>query len=423
MRTPALPCRARTQRPADAGTAGNGVHGNGDTAVILLSIGGLMLAGLATDALGRRTPLPRVTLLLLFGMLLGGGGLDLIPAGVAEAFPLVADMALLMIGFLLGERLTATGLAGHGRRILLLVLGESLGAAVAVFLLLLACGLDTAVALVLAAIAAASAPTATYDVVQEARAQGPFTNTLLQIVALDDVVGLVLFSVALAVALAVGGDTSAANPLQLVARDLGGAVLIGAVLGVPGAYLSGRIDAGQPSLVEALALVMLCGGLARWFDVSFLIAAVSMGAVVANLARHHERPFHAIENIEWPFMILFFSLAGMSVDWPDASGALLLVAAYVLARAAGRVGGCRLGAIAAGSSPAIRRYMGFALLPQAGVAIGMALMAASRLPETGALVLVIVVTTTVIFELVGPVFTRIALARAGESGAAGNEPP
>ena len=387
------------------------------TGSILLGIGAMLLVGLATDALGRRTPLPRVTLMLLFGMVIGQTGLDLLPVALTRNFDLIADMALLMIGFLLGERLTRAELARAGRQVALLVLGESLGKAIFVLAALVAMGTPIALALPLAGIATASAPAATLDVIMEEGARGRFTDTIVEIVALDDVIGLLVFSLGLAAAMALEGHANGATPLLIAARDIGGAILVGVAVGVPGAYLSGRISAGEPLLVEALGMVFVCGGLALLFEVSFLFAAMSMGATVANLARHHEQPFHAIEGVEWPFMILFFTLAGATLEIHSLETIGVIGAVYLVARTAGLLGGCWAGAVLAGGGRTLRRYTGMALLPQAGVAMGMALVAANALPEHGQTLLSIVIATTIVFEIFGPVFTRRALRLAGESRA------
>ena len=122
-----------------------------------------------------------------------------------------------------------------------------------------------------------------------------------------------LFSLTLAVIEATTGTGSGGNELWVGIREIGGALLLGVGIGIPTAYLTGRLDPGGPTLAEALGVVFLCGGLALWPHVSFLLAAMALGATVASLARHHRRPFHAIEGIEWPFMILFFLLAGASI--------------------------------------------------------------------------------------------------------------
>jgi Kef-type K+ transport system membrane component KefB len=380
---------------------------------LLISLGVIFLAGLLFDAVGRRTRLPRVTLLLLFGFSVGPGGLDLLPDITAAWFPAVADMALIMIGFLLGGKLTRATLRDHGRQVVRVSI-----AVVAVTLLivgvgLVAIGVPLPVAVLLAAIATATAPAATLDVVHGSGRDTPFSRTLLAIVAVDDVWGLVAFSVALAFGLVLQGDGASAV-LVHAAWELGGALVLGLALGAPMATLTGRIEPGEPSLYEALGLVLLCGGLALWLGVSFLLASITLGAVVANLARHHTRPFHAIEGIEWPFMVLFFVLAGASLELRALADAGAWLAAYVGLRVIGRLAGAWLGGWLPPADAALRRWMGIALLPQAGVALGMALVAAQRFPEFGEVILPLVVAATAIFELVGPLGTRLALERSGQ---------
>jgi Kef-type K+ transport system membrane component KefB len=233
-------------------------------------------------------------------------------------------------------------------------------------------------------------------------------------VAVDDAWGLIVFALAFATVESVSGGDGATTTLARAGWELGGAVLVGTALGLPMALLSGRVRPGEPTLVEALGMVFLCGGIAIWLDASFLLAAMTMGAVVANLARHHTRPFHAIEHIEWPFLIVFFVGSGAAADLGALFDAGALVAAYVLLRAAGRIAGAAL----AGHDAVSRRWMGVALMPQAGVALGMALVAAQRLPDLGPSLLGVVIAGTVLFEIVGPVCTRLALAGAGELPAA-----
>jgi Kef-type K+ transport system membrane component KefB len=200
--------------------------------------------------------------------------------------------------------------------------------------------------------------------------------------------------------------------LLVAGRDIGGAIMLGALLGLPAAYLTGRIKEGQPILSEALGLVMLCGGLAIWLGVSHLIAAMVMGAVIANLATHHEYAFHEIENLESPLMVVFFVLAGASLDITALTELGLLGTVYILCRIAGKTLGARVGGQISAVDPRTKRWMGLALLPQAGVAIGMALVASNQFPEYKQVLLTIVISSTIFFEIIGPVFTRLALKRA-----------
>jgi Kef-type K+ transport system membrane component KefB len=381
----------------------------------LITLGALLLASLVLETLGRRTRLPRVTLLLLLGLLSGPVGLDLLPDDSGAWYSLVAHIALVMVGFLLGGHFTRASLREHGRVIVWISSAEVLVTAGIVLAGLWMIGIPAVIALLLAGIATATAPAAITDLVRETRARGPFTRTLLGIVAIDDAWGLVLFSLLLAGASTLVG-IDGFDVVLLAARDLGGAILLGIALGVPTAYLTGRMRPGEPTLAEVLGAVLVCAGLAVWLEVSFLLASMATGCVVANLARHHRRPFHAIENIERPFLILFFVLAGASLR-PEALPEIgLLGAAYIVLRVLGRLVGGWVGAAAAGAGAPMRRWMGLALMPQAGVALGMALVTAERFPEEAALILPVVIGATILFELAGPVLARVALDRAGEIG-------
>jgi Kef-type K+ transport system membrane component KefB len=172
------------------------------------------------------------------------------------------------------------------------------------------------------------------------------------------------------------------------------------------AYLSGRIRPGEPTLAEALGMVALCAGMAIWLDLSPILASMIMGSTVATFASHHERTFNEIDGIEWPFMILFFLLAGASlhVDELFAVGWIGLV--YILARTAGTYCGAGIAGRFVGAEKVIQRWMGVCLLPQAGVAIGMALLASQRFPELKDTILPIVIGSTVVFEITGPALTR-----------------
>lgn len=387
-----------------------------DLAVTLITLGSLLLIGFVADGLGKRTRLPRVTILLAMGVLVGPHALDLLPQLAENWFSTITHMALVMVGFLLGGKVTGPLLAERGKQILFISLSVVLLTALVEWLGLLAAGFPMAVALVLAGVAPATDPAATVDVVHESGAEGPFVRTLLGIVAIDDAWGLVLFSVVLA-AIDTANGGGIAEAMLHGGRELLGAVLLGLVLGAPMSYLTGRVKPGEPTLVEALGLVILCGGLAIWLEVSPLLAAMTMGVVVANLAHHHERPFHEIENIEWPFMVFFFVLSGAALRVDTLPDVGILAAAYVVLRIGGRILGAWAGARVCGAEPRVQRWMGLALMPQAGIALGMALVAAQRFPELAETVLPVVIVSTVFFELAGPVCTRYTLGRAGETPA------
>lgn len=378
------------------------------SALLLTALGAIFLLGLATDLLGKRTFLPRVTLLLIFGALIGPGVLDFIPQAITSRFELITEITLLMIGFLLGGKLTFASIREMGAVLVWISLLAALGAALAVFLGMAAVGLPLGVAVLLGCISAATDPVATVDVVVESDSDSRFAKLLVSIVAIDDAWALIIFSLGLAFVTAVNGGTEV-SPLPGAMIEIVCSLLLGVVIGLPGAYLTGRVRDGQPMLTEALGLVLVCGGLAIWLDLSFLLASMAMGMTVTNLARHHNYPFHAIEGIEWPFMVIFFILAGATLEFNAVWQIGLVGLIYVVCRVCGKTIGAYLGGFFSGADSESQRWMGLALLPQAGAAMGMALVAANQFPEYRNILLAVVISTTVLFEIVGPICTRVAL--------------
>ncbi|MDF0603778.1 cation:proton antiporter [Psychromarinibacter sp. C21-152] len=379
-----------------------------DLAFLLISFGVLFLAGLAADQIGGLTRLPRVTMLLLIGIAAGDAGLSLIPDDVTAWFDSLSIVALTMVAFLLGGSLTRRNLTQHGRAILAISLAISVLTVLIVSVGLTLAGLPAGLAMILGAIATATAPAAITDVIHQSGADNGFTDTLKGVVAIDDAWGLIAFSVMLVLA---GQTDGWAGVAEGALRDLGGAVLLGVAVGVPAAFLTGRLKPGEPMQAEAIGIVFLAAGLALWLEVSFLVTGMTAGAVIANLARHHERAFHEIEHIQWPFMILFFLLAGASLEVE----ALLLLGwagvLYLVLRIVARFLGGWFGARAGGVPRTEAALYGPALLPQAGVAVGMALVAGEELPHWASVVMAFTISSTVVFELIGPPATLAAIRR------------
>jgi Kef-type K+ transport system membrane component KefB len=379
--------------------------------IVLITLGALFLLGLAADVVGRRTRLPRVTLLLGCGLAVGHSGLDLLPAEAQSWYEFLTITALTMVAFLLGGSLSLETLSRHGRAILAVSLAVTVATLIVVGFGLWALGFGLPLALALAAIAPATDPAATQDVIRQSGAEGEFVDTIKGVVAVDDAWGLLAFSFVM-VAVGMLDGAGRLDHLAHAAWEIGGALALGVGIGLPAAAATGRLQPGEPQQSEALGVVFLSAGLSIWLDVSFLLAGMTAGAVVVNRARHHVRPFHEIENIEWPFMILFFIMAGASLEVERLSEIGALGAAYVALRILARVIGGWIGGVVGRAPAAQRPWFGPALLPQAGVAVGMALVAADYFPEMGETVLSLTIGTTVIFELIGPAATLFAIRRA-----------
>ena len=241
-----------------------------------MSLGAIFFLGLSTDLLGKKTFLPRVTLLLIFGAIIGPALFDLIPDVIFQRFEIITQITLLMIGFLLGGKLTMKSIWEMGSQLLWISLLAAIGAAILVFTGLLVIGLPLGLAVLLGCIAAATDPVATMDVVTESESNSPFAKLLVSIVAVDDAWALIIFSLGLTFVATVNGGTEI-SPFLAGLREIAGSLLLGVAIGLPGAYLTGRVRNGQPMLTEALGLVFVCGGLAIWLNVSFLLASMGNG--------------------------------------------------------------------------------------------------------------------------------------------------
>ena len=381
----------------------------------LLLIGGIMLLALGAHTLGQRMHVPRVTLLLLVGVLAGPSVFDLIPVRVSENFPLVTELTLAMVGFLLGERMSLRDLR-EGREAIIVSLSVTLVTALVIFLATWTVTRNLPASLLLAAIATATDPAATLDVMREAGSRGPLTRVVTQVVAIDDAWGAILFSVLLVFAELFSGN--GADMLATIGfgfYEVIGALILGVLLGLPMAWMTGRLKPGEPMLLESAGFVFLAAGIAGALELSYLLTCMALGVTVANRAHHHIRPFRSIEGIIEPFLATFFFLAGFGLAWELLPTIGLLGGVYILARTAGRVLGGVAGGILANSGRTIRLRNGACLLPPAGVAMGLALLATDRLPEV-TFILPLIIGSTVFFELIGPPITMYNLHKAGETG-------
>lgn len=385
-------------------------------ALILLTFGGLFLIGLIADLVGRHTPLPRVTLLILTGFIIGPSMLGWLPDFTQEWFPILTNIALSMIGFELGKNLTKQKFKTMGKPIISISLAVMVMTSLAMFSGLYLIGVPIEIALILAGIALATAPAPVIDVVNEINAKGNYTDTLLGIVAVDDAWGMLLFSLLLVAATVLAGNGEAYLSLQQGVWEVFGAVMLGLLLGFPMAYISSHIYPGKATQAEVLGIVLVCSGAALYLEVSYILSAMVMGTIVANFSQdHQERPFEEVEAIQWPLLILFFLLAGSALQLDALWQAGAIGLAYIFLRTIGRLSGSWIGASIANCKNPHYHWMGLAMLPHAGVPIGMALLAIQHFPEHQEQLLAIILGATVVFELIGPAITRHMIRQAGEA--------
>lgn len=375
-----------------------------------------MLAGLLLTRLTKLLRLPDVTGYLVAGLLIGPSCFNLLKEGSLAALNIITMAALGFIAFSIGAEFKLSSLRSIGVKSIIITLTQALGAVLLVDLALCLFGFDTPLAITLGAIATATAPAATLMVVRQYRAKGPVTSTLLPVVAMDDAIGLVMFAISVAIAGALSGGTRVTlmevllKPLLEILLSLG----VGAALGLVTALAMRLFHSKTNRLCVCIAVVLLGSALAERFGLSGLLLCMAMGAVYVNLFEDSLIMLERSEAWTAPLFMVFFVISGADLELAALPAVGLLGVVYLVARGLGKYFGTMLGAGLVKADPNIRKYLGFTLLPQAGVAIGMAQLAIVKLPAYGAQIQAVVLCATLVNELIGPVLSKIALTRAGE---------
>src|SRR5690554_742305 len=383
---------------------------------MIYSIAVLLLAGLVVGKLANLVKLPAVTGYVVAGLLLGPSLLGAVSQNTLEQLSMIEGIALSIIALAIGGELRLATLRRFGTSVLIITMAQSLGAFVLVFFTFWALGAIFSWALFWGAISTATAPAATLAVVKEYQAKGVLTNTILAVVALDDAVCIIIFSLAAAFAgmMGAGGGFSWGILLAPV-REITLSIVLGAVLGLGVCYLVRKLKDSE-ILILMLGTALLAAGIAEQFALSPLLTNMALGAVFSNLSARERTVFYLVENVEPPIYTLFFVFAGTQLQLGSLINIGLVGVGYVLARALGKVGGAYLGAKFSHAPASVRKYLGFALLPQAGVAIGLALIGGQQFPNLRELLVTVVLAAVVIHEIIGPLAAKQAIVKSGEAG-------
>ena len=408
---------------------------------LLLSLSIALFAGLMMSRVTKKLNLPAVTAYLVAGILigpfclgmLGVEGLGFTSLEKVKEMDVICDVALGFIAFTMGNEFRLSALKQVGRQAAIIAVFQALVATLFVDLalyglhLLMPDKLPLSAVLTLGAIATATAPAATLMVVKQYKAKGPLTSTLLPVVALDDMVGLVVFAISFGIARAleqgaVDVFSVLVDPLVEVVASLGLGGLIGLVFHWSEQFFHSRSKRMSISVTFVLLSVALSqlhfaiGPVTVGF--STLLVCMAMGTVFCNLCDFSEELMDRIDRWTAPLMVLFFVLSGSDLDFDVfADWAIILVGVvYILFRSAGKIIGASVSAKFTHCSPAIQKYLGITLLPQAGVSLGMSLTAMS-LGAPGQIIRNVALFAVLMYELIGPLMTRIALQKAGEISA------
>ena len=387
-------------------------------AVVVISVAVMLLSGFLLTRITKRLKLPNVTAYILAGVLIGPYCLNLIPARIIEGTDFIADIALSFIAFGTGEFFRFSTLKQNGGKVVLITLLESLLASVAVFAVtFFALRLSLSFSVILAALAAATAPASTMMTIRQTGAKGDFVNTLLQVVALDDVVGLLAYSIAVSIAMS---SLSGAPNIQSVLKPIAYNVLVFLLGGLFGLFLEFFLHkrSNDNRLIVSVALLFSFCGICALLDVSPLLGCMSMGTVYGNLS-HDGRLFKQLNYFSPPILLLFFVRSGLTFRLDALTGTsavgtsvplFLIGILYFFTRILGKYAGAFLGCLLVKKPPRVRNFLGLALIPQAGVAIGLAAMGARILGgDAGNAVSTVILASSVLYELIGPACAKLSL--------------
>lgn len=386
---------------------------------MLFYLGVIILAGMIMAKILSKFKLPNVTGYLVAGLIIGPSVLGIIPKESAGKLSIISEAALSFIAYSIGSEFNIDNLKRLGKGIIIITVLEALMAVALVDLsMIFIFKQSVPFSIVLGAIAAATAPAATLMVVRQYKAKGPVVNTLLPVVAIDDAVGIIAFGVSSTIAKALLNNNAAISVTKIIfvpLLEIFSALLLGVVMGILLTYISKKAKGEDQLLSIVLAFLFVTAGIAISLDLSSLLACMMIGATLININPNNKKAFSTIDRFTPPILILFFTIAGVQLDLSVLKDVGILGLAYVIIRVVGKMLGAYLGARISKFPQTVQKYLGFTLIPQAGVAIGLSMVAQSIIPQPyGDVIRAIVLAGTVIYELVGPVVTKTALIKAGE---------
>lgn len=398
-----------------------------------LGIAILLAAGLAAAKICQKLHLPSVTGYILAGLLLGPTGIGLITEkSIGNSLDHFTQIALMLIAFGVGEHIELRNLRQHAKSLFYIVIAQSIGplvlVALAVYFTIIVTSFTVegwqhrdyiALSVLLGAVSIATAPAATLLVIKELKAKGPITSTLMAVVAIDDGLAVMIFGIAVSMTHTFIGQAGTPFFLSITNSffEIGLSILLGLACGYALSLVSGKMKDSAESMTVGLSILLLCSELAIFLHLSSLLAGMTAGFTLVNKAERDVRIFRALNHFEPPIYILFFTLAGTHLDIYVLSSAGSIGLVYFTARIIGKVAGVHIGGWISNAIPTVQKYLGYALLPQAGVAIGLIFVISSddALAQYSAVVTPVVLAGVFLSELLGPIGARYAITRANEA--------
>lgn len=394
----------------------------------LFLLGLALFGGTMGGRVFQKLRIPQVVGYIAIGIAIGQSGLKMVSQELIDTLQPLNYFALGLIGFMVGGELKKDIFSKYGRQFITILLYEGITPFLFVFLLVGSLGgfffgykIAWALALLLGAIASATDPATTTEVLREYKTRGPLTTTILGIVALDDGLALMLFALASSIAGNLTGHVHGGLLKTFIhpIYDIGGAIVLGGVAGFILNKILRKYSESERLLAFTIGMVLLVIGLSLAINVEMLLSAMTTGIIIVNFnPRKSKEVFRLISGFAPPIYVLFFVLIGAKLNISHlTSSTWLLVGVYLLGTMSGKIFGARFGAQISAAPRSVRRYLSFGLFSQAGVAIGLSILAAQYFPgEIGNTLVIVITATTFITQIIGPPFTKLAVTRAGEVG-------
>lgn len=391
------------------------------SSLVLIVLSAMLLAGFLISRITKILKLPNVTAYIFVGIFIGPifkliFKTDLIQPEVVKGMDFVTDMALAFIAFSIGRFFKLDVLKKSGKKMIVITLFESILASVFVFVAMyFIFNIQLELSLLLAAIASATAPASTMMTIRQKKAKGDFVNTILQVVSLDDAVSLILFSVSIAIITAV--DAPNKFSFWIIAKPIimnFVIVIIGIVIGIVLHFLVNKETRSRDNrLIITIAFLMVFSGVATIFDLSPLLGCMAIGTSYVNISKE-ETLFKEIDHFAPPILSLFFILSGMKLRLDMLQAIGLAGVVYFIVRIMGKYAGASLGSVVARSTENNKKYLGLALIPQAGVSLGLAALGSRILESYGlfdqaAILTTIIISSGVLYEIFGPPSAKLSL--------------
>lgn len=384
---------------------------------LFLKLSIIILVGVLGGRVAKKLTLPSVSGYIIAGLILGPSFINLVSSQDLESLSFITDIALAAIAFSIGSEFLLSDMKKVGKRALILTIAEVIGAFVIVFIAMFYIfNQSFEFSLVIASMSAATAPAGIVMVIRELRADGPLVKTILPVVALDDALGIMLFGVALSLAKMTSGleEFTIFKIISAPLIEIFGSLLLGFLLGIGLTYLAKKAKGRDELLKISLAFILAGVGASNFFNLSPLLTSMMMGGTLVNLMPSSKRIFGTMNEFTPPINLLFFTLAGMSLNIRVLASVSFLGIGYIIARAIGKIIGAGVGAKALGESKTIQKYLGLSLLTQGGISIGLSSIVQSELPQFSGSIVTVILFSVLVFEILGPILAKVAITRAGE---------